>query len=167
MYPNFRNFSVKKKICILELFKFPICDMSSLSLWYFFSLKFSSANILFWKITKLQTSWTNTLMTAYALDIESFDYIFIWPHMHHTFFLAQPFNIVAAITSRVFGWTEICYFSWCLSWRNFLPFPNYKEILYVLVQYFKFYQALKLLGVHFCVMSRDHVFHGITLLNSF
>lgn len=50
----------------------------------------------------------------------------IWLHLHLTthaphFFLAQPFNIVAAITSRVFGWTEICYLvDVCLGEISFL-----------------------------------------------
>lgn len=143
-------------------------------MWYVFpvSVVFFFFKIFFCKHFILKNHKAADKLEEYSDDRICPWHRVIWLHLHLTthaphFFLAQPFNIVAAITSRVFGWTEICYFSWCLSWRNFLPFPNYKEMLYVLVQYFKFYQALKLLGVHFCVMSRDHVFHGITLLNSF
>lgn len=132
-------------------------------LWYFFSSKSFSPNILFWKIMNLQISWMSPLMISYTLDLDSLNHMctifFLLKHTHTTLFLAEPLNIVAAVTSGVCWRTEVCYFSWFLSWR--IPFPSFpydhKEILYFFPQYFKFHQALKLLGVHFCVMSRDHI----------
>lgn len=163
MYPNFKEVKVWKNMCILEVIKFSICGVFLLFVVFFFFKKFFSKHFIL-----------KNYESTNKLDESSNDLIYPWPrftlphvhyflsaqtHTHTTLFLAEPLNIVAAVTSGVCWRTEVCYFSWFLSWR--IPFPSFpydhKEILYFFPQYFKFHQALKLLGVHFCVMSRDHI----------